>query len=212
MNAEPRDHRKLLQDVIERTGGLGYVVKARARFQPLACHPDSARPRKDLTIAVAVTGILAAVALSSCTGDDNPVALAKALPEASVSLDQGLKASESEGKPISGEYEIEDGALQLLVYTMKGDQFSEVIVDHKTGAVEKAEKITDADDLKDAKEQSQAMAGTKVSLDKVVDDATKANSGYRAVSVMPILDAGKPVANITLMKGEDIKKVMVELD
>ena len=86
--------------------------------------------RKDLTIAVAVTGILAAVALSSCTGDDNPVALAKAIPEASVSLDQGLKASESEGKPISGEYEIEDGALQLSVYTMKGDQFSEVIVDH----------------------------------------------------------------------------------
>jgi hypothetical protein len=212
MNAEPQDHRKLLQDVIERTGGLGYVVKARARFRPLACHPGSACPRKDLTIAVAVTGILAAVALSSCTGDDNPVALAKALPEASVSLDQGLKASESEGKPISGEYEIEDGVLQLLVYTMKGDQFSEVIVDHKTGAVEKAEKITDADDLKDAKEQSQAMAGTKVSLDKVVDDATKANSGYRAVSVMPILDAGKPVANITLMKGEDVKKVMVELD
>jgi hypothetical protein len=168
--------------------------------------------RKDLTIAVAVTGILAAIALSSCTGDDNPVALAKALPEASVSLDQGLKASESEGKPISGEYEIEDGALQLSVYTMKGDQFSEVIVDHKTGAVKKAEKITDADDLKDAKEQSQAMADTQVSLDKAVDDATEANSGYRAVSVEPILDAGKPVANITLMKGEDVKKVTVKLN
>jgi hypothetical protein len=168
--------------------------------------------RKDLAVALAVTGILAAVALSSRAGDDNPVALAKALPEASVSLDQGLKASESEGKPISGEYEIEDGALQLSVYTMKGDQFSEVIVDHKTGAVRKAEKITDADDLKDAKEQSQVMAGAKVSLDKAVDDATKANSGYRAVSVVPILDAGKPVANITLMKGEDVKKVAEKLD
>ena len=168
--------------------------------------------RKDLTIAVAVTGIFAAVALSSWAGDDNPVALAKALPEASVSLDQGLKASESEGKPISGEYEIEDGALQLSVYTMKGDQFSEVIVDHKTGAVKKAEKITDADDLKDAKEQSQAMAGAKVTLDIAVDETTKANSGYRAVSVVPILDAGKPVANITLMKGEDVKKVTVKLD
>jgi hypothetical protein len=192
----------------------GSAMSLRRGSLPTSCLPSGQRwLRKDLTIAVAVTGILAAIALSSCTGDDdNPVALAKALPEASVSLDQGLKASESEGKPISGEYEIEDGALQLLVYTMKGDQFSEVIVDHKTGAVEKAEKITDADDLKDAKDQSQAMAGTKVSLDKVVDDATKANSGYRAVSVMPILDAGKPVANITLMKGEDIKKVMVELD
>src|SRR6266436_6595795 len=162
--------------------------------------------RKDLTIAVAVTGIFAAVAVSSWAGDDNPVALAKTLPEASVSLDQGLKASEREGKPISGKYELEDGAIQLSVYTMKGDQFSEVIVDHKTGAIKKAEKITDADELKNAEEQSQAMASAKVSLDKAVTEATKANSGYRAVSVMPTLDVGKPVANITLMKGEDVKK------
>ena len=86
--------------------------------------------RRDLIFAVAVVGILAAVALSS-RAEDNPGALAKALPEASVSLDQGLKASESEGKPISGKYELEDGALQLSVYTTKGDQFSEVIVDYK---------------------------------------------------------------------------------
>ena len=155
--------------------------------------------RKDLVVAVAVTGILAAVALSS-RAEDNPGALAKALPEASVSLDQGLKASESEGKPISGKYELEDGAIHLSVYTMKGDQFSEVIVDHKTGAI------------KNAKEQSQAMASAKVSLDKAVEDATKANSGYRAVSVMPTLDGGKPAANITLMKGEDVKKVTEKLD
>jgi hypothetical protein len=168
--------------------------------------------RKDLAVAVAVTGILAAVASSSWAGEDNPAALAKALPEASVSLDQGLKASEREGKPISGKYEIEDGALQLSVYTMKGGQFSEVIVDHKTGAIKKAEKIMDADDLKNAKEQGQAMAKAKVSLDNAVADATKANSGYRAVSAMPTLDAGKSVANITLMKGEDVKKVMEKLD
>jgi hypothetical protein len=168
--------------------------------------------RKDLAVALAVTGILAAVALSSRAGDDNRVALAKALPEASVSLDQGLKASEREGKPISGKYEIADGVLQLSVYTMKGEQFDEVIVDYKTGAIKKAEKITDADDLKDAKEQSQAMADAKVSLDKAVGDATDANSGYRAVSVTPTLDAGKPVANITLMKGEEVKKVTEKLD
>src|SRR6266481_5863373 len=167
--------------------------------------------RKDLVVAVAVTGILAAVALPS-RAEDNPGALAKALPEASVSLDQGLKASEREGKPISGKYELEDGALQLSVYTMKGDQFSEVIIDHKTGAIKKAEKITDADDLKNAKEQGQAMANAKVSLDKATADATKANSGFRAVSVVPTLHAGKPVANITLMKGEDVKKVTEKLD
>ena len=143
---------------------------------------------------------------------ENPGALAKALGEASVSLDQGLKASESEGKPISGKYELEDGALQLSVYTTKGDQFSEVIVDHKTGAIKKAEKITDPDDLKNAKEQSEAMANARLSLEKAVADATAANAGYSAVSVVPTLDGGKPVANITLMKGEDIKKVTAKLD
>jgi hypothetical protein len=29
---------------------------------------------------------------------------------------------------------------------------------------------------------------------------------------VPTLDGGKPVANITLMKGEDIKKVAAKLD
>ena len=85
-------------------------------------------------------------------------------------------------------------------------------IDHKTGVIKKAEQIMDADDLKNAKEQGQAMAKAKVSLEKAVADATKANSGYRAVSAMPTLDAGKPVANITLVKGEDFKKVMKKLD
>jgi hypothetical protein len=79
-------------------------------------------------------------------------ALAKALSEASLPLDQELKASEREGQPISGKYELEDGALQLSVYAMKSDKFAEVIVDHKTGSIKKAEPITDADDLKDAKQ------------------------------------------------------------
>ena len=167
--------------------------------------------RKDFVVALAVTGILAAVALPS-RAEDNSGALAKALPEASVSLDQGLKASEREGKPISGKFELEDGALQLSVYTMRAGDFSEVIVDHKTGAIKKAEKITDAEDLKNAKEQSEAMAKAKVDLDKAVEAATKANSGYRAVSAMPTLGAGKPVANVTLIKGEDVKKVTEKLE
>src|SRR5215472_9307229 len=167
--------------------------------------------KKDLAVAVAVIGILAAAALP-LSAEENPGALAKALPEASVSLDQGLKASESEGKPISGKYELEDGALQLSVYTTKGDQFSEVIVDYKTGAIKKAEKITDPDDLKNAKEQSEAMANAKLSLEKAVADATAANAGYRPVSVVPTQDGGKPVANITLMKGEDTKQVTAKLD
>src|ERR1700746_88682 len=117
--------------------------------------------------------------------DKEHAELAKALKSAKVSLEKGLSASESQGKPISGKYEVEDGKLQLSVYTMKGDKFSEVIVDHKSGKVAKAEPITKDDDLKDAKAQSQAMAKAKRSLAAAAADAVKANAGYRAISVLP---------------------------
>jgi hypothetical protein len=58
---------------------------------------------------------------------------ALALPEATVSLEQGLTVSEREGKPVSGKFEIEDGMLQLSVYTARGGTFSEMILDHKSG-------------------------------------------------------------------------------
>jgi hypothetical protein len=69
--------------------------------------------------------------------DKEHAELAKALKDAKISLQRGLTASAKEGKPISAKYEMEDGKLQLSVYTMKGGKFSEVIVDHKTGKVAK---------------------------------------------------------------------------
>lgn len=132
-----------------------------------------------LALIIAVAGILSLPGPSSWAEDEmNPAALAKALPQASVSLDQALKTSEREGKPISAKYEIENGALQLSVYTMKGAQFSEVVVDHKSGAVAKSEPITDADDLKAAQSQSAAMTKAKVTLEVAVGSAVKANAGY----------------------------------
>ena len=171
--------------------------------------------KKAVAIALALAGTLSLAGSPSWAAEEegNPAELATALPEASVSLDQGLKASGREGRPISGKYEVEDGALQLSVYTMTGNgQFEEVIVDHKSGAIKKAEKITEADDLKDANEQAQAIAKAKVPLDRAVDSAVKANRGYRAVSVMPTLKADKPVAEVILMKGAEVKKVTENLD
>ena len=169
--------------------------------------------RISLAIGIVAASILATASLPAwAEDDDNPAALAKALSGASVSLDQGLKASEREGKPISGKYEIENGVLQLSVYTMKGNQFSEITVDYKTGSIKKAEVITDSDDLKGAKEQSEAMAKARLTLETVVAGAVKANGGYRAVSVMPMLDGGQPVAAVTLMKGAEIKKLTEKLD
>jgi len=144
--------------------------------------------RQNLIFSIAAAAALLLAGPSSWAEEEmNPAAMAKALPEASVMLDQGLKASARDGTPISAKYEIEHGALQLSIYTMKGAQFSEVIVDHKSGAIKKSEPITDANDMKAAQAQSAAMAKAKLALDAAVDSAVKANAGYRAVSVVPAL-------------------------
>jgi len=171
---------------------------------------------KTTTFAVA---FLVACALAVPSGwaqtsqDKEHAELAKALKDAKIPLQRGLTASAKEGKPISAKYEVEDGKLQLSVYTMKGgDKFSEVIVDHKTGKVAKAEPITKADDLAHAKAQSEAMAKAKRSLDAAASEAVKENKGYRVVSVMPALKDGHPVADVTLVKGEEWKTVSEKLD
>jgi len=138
--------------------------------------------------------------------------LAKALSAAKISLQAGLSASGRAGTPISAKYEMEDGKLQLSVYTMTGPAFSEVIVDHTTGKVAKTEAITSGDDLTAAKAQSEAMAKAKRSLRTAADQAAKENKGYRVVSVMPALKEGHPVAEVTLVKGSEFKTVSEQLD
>ena len=165
-----------------------------------------------LMLALVVAGALTAPAAQGEESKDQ-AALAKALAAAKVSLEKALSASQRQGKPISGKFEIgDDGKLQLSVYTAKGDAFSEVIVDHTTGAVEKAEPITSGEDLEAAKAQIAAMAKARLGLDKAVSKAVYANRGYRAVSVYPSLKDGHPVAEITLHKGDDWKTVTENLD
>ena len=165
-----------------------------------------------LMLALVVAGALTAPAAQGEESKDQ-AALAKALAAAKVSLEKALSANQRQGKPISGKFEIgDDGKLQLSVYTAKGDAFSEVIVDHATGAVEKAEAITSGEDLEAAKAQIAAMAKARLGLDKAVSKAVYANRGYRAVSVYPSLKDGHPVAEITLHKGDDWKTVTENLD
>ena len=160
-----------------------------------------------LGIALAVLPVVSAAA-----AEGDAAALAAKLKEAKVSLQQGFSASAKSGKPISGKFEVEDGKLQLSVYTAKGDAFSEVIVDHKTGKVVKSEPITSGDDLTAAKAQSETMAKAKTSLSAAVSRAQKANKGYRAVSATPSLKDGHPTAEITLLKGTESKTVSEALE
>ena len=63
--------------------------------------------------------------------DQEHAELANALSAAKVSLQQGLVASEAEGQPTSGKFEVEGGKLQLSIYVAKEGKFFEVIVDRK---------------------------------------------------------------------------------
>jgi hypothetical protein len=166
-----------------------------------------------MPLTVLVAGLIALpTAWAQTHGDKEHAELAKALQSVKMPLERGLTASAKEGKPISGKYEMEDGKLQLSVYTMKADKFSEVIVDHKTGKVAKAEPIAEGDDLSHAKAQSEAMAKAKRSLDAAASEAVKENKGYRVVAVTPTLKDGHPVADVTLVKGTDWKTVAEKLD
>jgi hypothetical protein len=170
-----------------------------------------------LVLLIATIGLWSAgVAPARAEGGDQ-AALAAAMKDATATLQGGLKASEREGTPISAKFEIEDGKLQVSVYTMKGDgfmheSFMEVVADPQTGAIAKAEKITDADDLKAAASQSAAMAKAKVPLLTTTETAVKANAGFRAVSIYPQLRDGRAVAEVTLLQGTTFKKVTEKLD
>ena len=134
------------------------------------------------------------------------------LAVATATLQGGLKASEAQGTPISAKFEIEDGKLQLSVYTMKGSDFMEVVADPNTGTIAKAEKITDAGDLKEAAEQKATMAKAKVPLLTATETAVNANAGSRAVSIVPELKNGQATAEVTLLQGTSFKKVTEKLD
>ncbi|HYT32585.1 MAG TPA: PepSY domain-containing protein [Thermoanaerobaculia bacterium] len=157
--------------------------------------------------AIAATFLLATVALAEEKGIDW-----KVLEGAKVSLEKGLAAAQQKGKPISGKFEMEYGKLQLSVYTASQGKFWEVIVDHASGKVSKTEEIKEGEDLSAAKAQSEAMAKAKKSLSSAVQKAAASNAGYRAVSVVPTLEQGKPVATVVLQNATGSKTVSKSLD
>jgi len=165
--------------------------------------------------AVATILILSAPVVRAVDDDKDEgdqTAVVKALSQAMVSLNQGLLAGAHEGTPISAKFEVEDGKLQLSVYTMKADKFSEVGVDPISGKVVNIEAITEGEDLAAAKAQSDAMKKAKRSLGATLQEVLKANKGYQAVSVIPSLKDGHAVAELALAKGEELKTVEETLD
>src|SRR5262245_2615767 len=139
--------------------------------------------------------------------EHNDPALIRLMGNAKVSLEDGLQAASSEGRSISAKFEVENGKLQLSVYTAKRGKFSEVIVDYTTGKVSKTETITEGDDLSAAKSQSEAMGKATIDLKTAAIISASQVPGARVVSIAPSVKGGGAVAAITLLDGQQFKTV-----
>jgi hypothetical protein len=165
-------------------------------------------------LVVTASALVVIAQQSPATGRER---LAQALKGAWLPLESGLIVGSTQGTPLSAKYEIDDGAFQLSVYTVKadassGDAFMEVIVEYNTGTIARVETITDGGDLAAAREQQMALAVAKRTLETATAAVVKANTGYRAVSVTPAMNNGRPVAEILLLNGTDWKAVSEPLD
>jgi uncharacterized membrane protein YkoI len=161
---------------------------------------------------ITAAGVLFTTSVVQAQATEEQAKLAASLRRGQhVALGAGIAVASATGAPISARYEVEDGKLQLSVFVQKDGAFSEVFVDHTTGKVAKIDKITGGEDLKDAKAQSRAAAKMKSTLAAALERALAANAGYTAVEVTPVLEGGRPVAEITLMKDGQFKAVAVPL-
>jgi hypothetical protein len=196
------------------------------------------------SVVVGVVGLGALVGTAAHFGvlrddddddDEGQEGLVRGLRTSKINLQQGLTASEQEGQPIAGKFEVERGKVQLSVYTVKDGKFSELRVDPATGNVANVEPITRPDALATAQSQNAAMAGAKISLKDAVDKAVgeaggipaigedrgmewrewirgRRIAGAHAVGVIPNLKAGHPVASVLLLQGERFTIVQQPLD
>jgi len=177
--------------------------------------------RQSIGITAIIVSSLLATSASRALAETRSIegrdGLTRAMQGAWLPLESGLAVGVREGTPLSGKYEIDDGAFQLSLYTSKngsssGETFMEVIVDYSAGIVIKSVPITDDGDLAAARAQKEAMDRAQRSLAEATAAVVKANAGYRAVSVTPRLDNGQPVAEVTLVRGDDWKVVNERLD
>ena len=166
-------------------------------------------------IALGFSGLAGFAGSNAFSADDEDAsqeALVKLLDTAKINLQQGLAASEQQGKPISAKFEVDDGKLQLSVYTAKEGKFFEVLINHVTGEVLRAEPITEGEDLSAAKEQSAAIGNAKISLQAAVDKTIAQSANTRAVSVVPGIKDGHPIASIDVLTYNQVKAIQQPLD
>jgi len=202
-------------------GQIAHPQYAQSRKHPTESRMTRRRIMISAIIGSAVLGVAALVGIAGHYAilknddddDEGRDAVARGSRFAKVSLQQGLIASEQEGQPISGKFEVDRGKFQLSVYTSKEGKFSEVLVDYSTGQIAKVEPITKDEELTAAQSQSAAITKAKISLREAVEKALgEAAAGFRALSAVPNFKDGHAVASVLLLKGEEFKIVNQALE
>jgi hypothetical protein len=138
--------------------------------------------------------------------------LAEAVSAATETLQAGLSAAAKYGHPISARFEIGFEEVHLSVYVTNEGTLSELLVDRTTGTTSTPDSIEDPQDLANARAQSAAMAKATRSLGDAVGRALASHPGFHALSVVPALKGGHPVAEVALVKGTDWRSVPEKLD
>jgi hypothetical protein len=152
------------------------------------------------------------VAAGAVMSDKEKAQLTLAASGSKVTLEQGLAASKTNGKPVSAKFEIENGKPQLSVYTIRdGSKYFEVIVDQNSGEIAKAEPIKGGDDLVEAKRLNDGLFRATRELRDAVKEAKRNNPGYNAVSVWSEMKDNHSVATVALVKDNDWKTAVVDL-
>jgi hypothetical protein len=138
-------------------------------------------------------------------------AMSAALREAKVPLHAGIRLGSKDSIPLSANYELKEGKLLMAIYSVRGDDFLETIIDPKTGKAIMNGPITIDDDLMVVREQAKVITGSSHPLWEVVFRVERANQGFRAVSVIPEQGEQGPAAIVILLKGLELMAVEVAL-
>jgi hypothetical protein len=106
---------------------------------------------------------------------------------------------------------LEDGILRLSLWIAKDDGISEFNLYPAIGAINEVVDVADPGKIGAATAQKLAIESATISLFSATESAVKANQRFRAISILPMLSEGRPVAVITLLGRDGFRMVTEKL-
>ena len=162
---------------------------------------------------IAIAGLF--IATHGFAAGDDEANLLKTLPASKHTLLAAIQQVSGTGEtPTAAKFEYEDGDIHLAVYAsakgIKMDAEHNVLKEHKGDPKQAAWKpeIEVFKDVEHVSRASEYHALMEISPVSIADIAMKAQSqGDKVVSVIPTVAAGKPVFDVTVVKGGKLTHV-----